>query len=94
MTVIVGLEDWLGRTRTDTDEMALYAARRFAVLLDRDPDALRRGDPVPETWYCLLFGEVGRQSTLSADGHTGDEFRPTTSGIRRMFGGRRRRVDE
>jgi 3-methylfumaryl-CoA hydratase len=89
MNVIAGLEGWLGRTRTDEDELALYAVRRFAVLLDQDPDGLRRGDPVPESWYCILFGEVGRQSTLSADGHTEDEFRPPIANLRRMFGGRR-----
>jgi 3-methylfumaryl-CoA hydratase len=92
LNAAASINDWLGRTRRDEDEITLGAAQRLAATLDRDPAVLHRGDELPESWYAILFGPVALQSTLGRDGHpkTGD-FLPPLAGMRRMFGGRRTR---
>jgi 3-methylfumaryl-CoA hydratase len=92
LNAAASIGDWLGRTRRDEDEVTLGAVQRLAATLDHDPNALRRRDELPESWYVILFGSVARQSALGRDGHpeTGD-FLPPLAGMRRMFGGRRTR---
>ena len=92
MNAAASINDWLGRTRRDEDEVTLGAAQRLAATLDRDPVLLQRGDELPESWYAILFGPVALQSALGRDGHprTGDFLAPL-AGTRRMFGGRRTR---
>jgi 3-methylfumaryl-CoA hydratase len=84
------IKDWLGRTRRDEDEIALGAVQRLAATLDQDPDALKRGSVLPDSWYAILFGTVAQESDIGPDGHpvTGD-FMPPMHGTRRMFAGRR-----
>lgn len=54
--------------RVADDVCALPLARRMAALLDRDPHALREGDPLPRGWHTMLFNVPTRQSRLRADG--------------------------
>jgi 3-methylfumaryl-CoA hydratase len=84
------IENWIGRTRQDEDEVCLTEVRRMAAMLDQDPAPYSHGSELPESWYAILFGPVARQSTLGPDGHpiTGD-FLPPLHNTRRMFGGRR-----
>lgn len=90
MDQTASIEDWVGRTHKEEDEVALGAVRRMAAMLDQDPDVWRHGSEMPETWYVILFGPIARQRTLVRDGHlpTGD-FLPPMGDARRMFGGRR-----
>jgi 3-methylfumaryl-CoA hydratase len=92
LNAAASINNWLGRTRRDEDEITLGATQRLAATLDRDPAVLQRGDELPESWYAILFGPIALQSTLGRDGHprTGD-FLPPLAGMRRMFGGRRTR---
>jgi 3-methylfumaryl-CoA hydratase len=84
------LKDYLGRTRTEEDEVTLGAVRRMAAMLDQDPHAYRRGSEMPESWYVILFGSVARESTLGPDGlPVAGDFLPHLPDARRMFGGRR-----
>jgi len=88
------LEEWIGRQEEARDEVTLPAVRRLAALLDLDPDACRRGQPIPGGWYVVLFGEDARQSTLGPDGHpTKGQFLPPVPLPRRMFAGRRVRFE-
>src|SRR5260370_10797092 len=89
------LKDWLGRTRTEEDEVVLGAVRRMAATLDQDPGAYQRGSEMPESWYAILFGPTARQGALGPDGHpiTGD-FLPPFPNTRRMFAGRRVRFHQ
>ena len=57
-------KDWLGRTRSDEDEITLGAVERLAATLDQDPTVYRRGSEVPESWYAILFGPTARQSAI------------------------------
>ncbi len=84
------MKDWLGRQRTEDDEISLGAVRRLAAMLDQDPDTYARGSEVPESWYTILFGPTARQSSIGRDGHpkSGD-FLPPLNNTRRMFAGRR-----
>ena len=90
MDKAASINDWLGHTRQDEDEVVLGAVQRLAATLDQDPQAFRRGSRLPESWYAILFGPLARESDLGPDGHpvTGD-FMPPMQGTRRMFAGRR-----
>jgi 3-methylfumaryl-CoA hydratase len=84
------LKDYLGRTRTEEDEVTLGAVRRMAAMLDQDPHAYHRGSEMPESWYVVLFGPTARESTLGPDGlPLAGDFLPPLPGTRRMFAGRR-----
>lgn len=88
------MKDWLGRTRTEDDDLSLGAVRRLAAMLDQDPTVYHRGSDVPEAWYAILFGPTALQKKLGPDGHPvtgGDDLMPPMHGTRRMFAGRRAR---
>lgn len=87
------LEAWVGRSRTTEEEIGLSAVRRVAAMLDLDPDAFRRGDPLPPHWFSLFFADAARQSDLGPDGHPRPGvFLPPIPLPRRMGGGRRVRI--
>jgi 3-methylfumaryl-CoA hydratase len=86
------MKDWLGRKRTEDDELSLGAVRRLAAMLDQDPSVYRRGSEVPESWYTILFGPTAAQKKIGPDGHPvtgGDDLIPPMHNTRRMFAGRR-----
>ena len=83
------LADWIGRSRSQEDEVTRPALRRIAAMLDR-PDDFATGAPIPGHWYAMFFPEIAPQSQLGPDGHPrrGD-FLPPVALPRRMFAGRR-----
>ena len=86
------IQDWLGRTRREDDELGLGQVRRLAAMLDQDPSRYRRGSEVPESWYAILFGPTALQRSIGPDGHPltgGDDLMPPLHNTRRMFAGRR-----
>ena len=86
------IQDWLGRTRKEDDELGLGQVRRLAAMLDQDPSRYRRGSEVPESWYAILFGPTALQKSIGPDGHPltgGDDLMPPLHNTRRMFAGRR-----
>ncbi|NML43276.1 acyl-CoA dehydrogenase [Ramlibacter sp. G-1-2-2] len=84
------LADWLGRTQSAEDVVALNSARRMAALLDQDATRIKVGDELPGHWYQALFTPFDPQSKLAADGHPEKgEFLPPVPLPRRMFAGRR-----
>ncbi len=83
------LNEWIGRQERAEDEVTLGAVRRLAALLDA-PAAPRRGEPIPQAWYIVLFNPSKPQSALGPDGHAAKGmFLPPVPLPRRMFAGRR-----
>ena len=77
-----------------TDVCALPLARRLAAMLDRDPSALREGDPLPRGWHPMLFNTPTRQSQLRHDGAAGLGVTLPDLGLPRlMLGGRQVRFN-
>ena len=58
------------------------------ALLDRDPDGLREGDPLPLGWHWFHFARPVRASGLGVDGHERrGAFMPEVELLRRMWAG-------
>ncbi len=89
---IAELESWIGNERMDEDVLTLAPARGMSALLDRPPEALGPGSPLPLAWHWLYFKPTTRRSTLGPDGHErrGD-FLPPIPLPRRMWAGGRLR---
>lgn len=83
------MDEWIGRSRAQQDEITRPALLRIAALLDREME-FPAGSPIPPHWYAMFFPEIARQSQLGPDGHPrrGD-FLPPVALPRRMFAGRR-----
>ncbi|MCB1327991.1 MAG: acyl-CoA dehydrogenase [Maritimibacter sp.] len=84
------LNNWIGRSEHAIDHCSLILARRIAAMLDRDPETVNAGDPLPPGWQMALFTPLIRQSDLRDDGHAQAEaLIPPVPLPRRMLGGRR-----
>ena len=58
------------------------------ALLDRDPNGLREGDPLPLGWHWFYFKRTLRASSLGVDGHERrGAFMPEVDLPRRMWAG-------
>lgn len=55
-------------TQSAHDVCALPLVRRLAAMLDRDPEVIVAGDPLPPAWHAILFNQPTRQSELRRDG--------------------------
>ena len=81
-----------GGVKHADDVCALPLARRLAAMLDRDPAALREGDPLPRGWHVMLFNAPTGQSRLRPDGAAGLGVTLPEIGLPRlMLGGRQNR---
>lgn len=81
---------YIGRQRTEHDVVAPSQAKAMAALLDRDPERVRAGAPLPEYWHWIYFKPVVRQSRVGKDGHpVRGEFLPPIPLPRRMWAGGR-----
>ena len=84
------LQEWVGRTAESEDDLSLAHARGLVALLDRDPDALVAGYPLPEAWHWIYFRPVTPQSEVGEDGHAKrGGFLPPIALPRRMWVGGR-----
>ncbi len=86
------LDGWSGPTRRVEDALDPFPARGMAALLDRDPESLGPGDPLPPGWHWLYFRTPVRTSALGPDGHEArGSFLPPVPLPRRMWAGGRLR---
>lgn len=77
-----------GRTRVRRDILTPWPSRAMCGLLDRDPDSIGEGDPLPLGWHWFYFSEPLRTSRLGPDGHeTRGGFMPDPDLPRRMWAG-------
>ena len=74
------------------DVCGLALVRRLAALLDRDPESLNEGDPLPRGWHPTMFNPPTRQSRLRHDGAADLGVTLPDIGLPRlMLGGRQNR---
>lgn len=86
------LHEWVGRERIEEDVITLATARGMVALLDRDPDAVGEGWPLPECWHWLYFKPLAPRSELGEEGHARrGGFLPPVPLRRRMWAGGRLR---
>ena len=77
-------------THQTEDVCALPLVWRVATLLDRDPDTLNQGAPLPRGWHVALFAVPTRQSELRADGLGGLGVTLPDLGLPRIMAGGRK----
>lgn len=78
----------MGRTREESDLVALAPARRLAATFDRTPDMLAEGETLPPGWHWLYFLDAPPTAELGSDGRTTPHgFLPDTGLPRRMWAG-------
>jgi 3-methylfumaryl-CoA hydratase len=86
------LKEWVGRTEAVEDDLSVAHARGLVALLDRDPDALAAGSPLPACWHWIFFRPATPHSELGGDGHARrGGFLPPIGLPRRMWVGGRLR---
>ena len=74
--------------RVRTDILAPGPAQAMFGLLDRDPQGISDGDPLPLGWHWLYFRQPCRASRLARDGHeVRGDFMPDVDLPRRMWAG-------
>ena len=74
--------------RRRTDLLSPWPAQAMQALLNRDPDGIREGDPLPLGWHWLYFRQPLRASHLGPDGHERrGAFMPDVDLPRRMWAG-------
>ena len=87
---IANLQQWVGRTETQSDQVTLAPIAALSATLDRDDPPPRPGDPLPPLWHWLYFLPTHRQSDLAHDGHAlRGGFLPPVPLPRRMWAGSR-----
>jgi 3-methylfumaryl-CoA hydratase len=85
-----GLQEWVGRSETRSDEVTAAPMAALAATLDIDAPYPRHGDPLPPLWHWLYFLPIHRQSDLGPDGHARrGGFLPPVDLPRRMWAGGR-----
>ena len=78
----------LGEVRVRAEVLSRGPAGIMQALLDRDPDGLREGDPLPLGWHWFHFKQPLRASSLEVDGHEHrGAFMPEIDLPRRMWAG-------
>jgi len=84
------MQEWVGRTETQTDTIDARPVRLLSATLDRDDSAPRQGDALPPLWHWLFFLPSYRQSEAGPDGHARrGGFLPPVPLPRRMWAGSR-----
>jgi 3-methylfumaryl-CoA hydratase len=85
---IAHLRGWIGRSRTDAEEVTADLVRRFCATFDEEPGAPLAGEPAPRLIHWCLAPPVALTGALDADGHPkrGD-FLPPVPLPRRMWAG-------
>lgn len=82
------LRQWVGRSETSQETLALEPALRFIATLDDEVTQLRAHDALPPLWHWLYFLPDAQTRDIGADGHARrGSFLPPVALPRRMFAG-------
>lgn len=86
-TSLEALRQWIGRSESRTETLALQPVLGLAATLDLDGEAIARG-PLPPLWHWLYFLPRAPQHRLGRDGHAVlGGFLPPVPLPRRMWAG-------
>ncbi len=84
-----GLSDWIGRTETREDIIAVDRVAAMAATMDQE-QAPGPGDALPPGWHWLFFNPAVRAAEIGPDGHPKrGGFLPPVPLPRRMWAGGR-----
>ncbi|MGO4307508.1 FAS1-like dehydratase domain-containing protein [Cupriavidus sp. RAF12] len=84
---VAELREWIGRSETRTETLAIEPVLALAATFDLDGDAVAR-QPLPPLWHWLYFLPRAPQHVLGADGHPAlGGFLPPVPLPRRMWAG-------
>src|SRR5215831_3520021 len=84
------LQQWVGRTETQSDTIEPRPVTLLSATLDRDDSPPNAGDTLPPLWHWLYFLPVYRHSEAGPDGHARrGGFLPPVPLPRRMWAGSR-----
>jgi len=84
------LQQWVGRTETQSDTIEPRPVTLLSATLDRDDPPPNPGDTLPPLWHWLFFLPVYRHSEAGPDGHARrGGFLPPVPLPRRMWAGSR-----
>lgn len=84
------LRKWIGKTKSDQDEVTAGPIAALSATLDYDQPLPQTGEPLAPLRHWLYFPDLTRQSRLAPDGHAQrGEFIPPVPLPRRMYAGGR-----
>ncbi len=84
------ITEWIGRTETVHDPLAITQARAAAAMFDAENVTLVDQSALPALWHWFYFLPRAAQGTLDVDGHPErGGFLPPVALPRRMFAGAR-----
>ena len=82
--------DWVGRSETREDQIGSTPLHALLATLDRAPQPMVPGTPLPPLWHWLYFVPMPRASEIGPDGHARrGGFLPPVPQSRRMWAGGR-----
>ena len=81
-------DEWIGKVKDRNDSMAPEQLQRFEALMNRKPQSVTKGTPLPACAHWCYFTPIDMQSELAVDGHArkGD-FLPPVELPKRMWAG-------
>ncbi len=82
-------DEWIGKSKDQSDSMAPEQLQRFEALLDRDSSAVTTGSVLPPCSHWIYFTPMSKQSDIAENGHAekGGFLPPIELPIRMWAGG-------
>ena len=82
-------DEWIGKSKDQSDSMAPEQLQRFEALLDRDSSAVTTGSVLPPCSHWIYFTPMSKQSDIAENGHAekGGFLPPVELPIRMWAGG-------
>ena len=81
-------EEWIGKSKDQSDSMAPEQLQRFEAMMDRDPSEVQAGTTLPPCAHWIYFTPMERQSDIADDGHAKKgSFLPPVDLPKRMWAG-------
>ena len=66
---VAHLQQWLGKTEQQHDNLTLFPMEALAATLDRGNADFKKGSALPPLWHWMYFLTPAPRSQLAHDGH-------------------------